>query len=173
MGGFAVLDLGIDLTIWPWVWLAIAVVFALVELTVLAGTFVLLPFAVSAFIASIIGFYDAPVEVQWAVFLVGGGLLFAVAWKLVRRYLGTSVKPLGVGADRLVGMNGVVMVAVAPGDTDRRGRVSVAGEVWGALTDRPEPIAEGSTVRITSMRGTRVVVQPLVSDVAARGEDPA
>ena len=50
--------------------------FALVELTALAGSFILLPFAVSAFLASLLGFYDAPVEIQWGVFVFGGGLLF-------------------------------------------------------------------------------------------------
>ena len=70
------LDLGIDLDFWPWVWLAIAVVFAIIELTVLAGSFVLLPFAVSAFAAALIGFYDVPIEIQWLVFVGGGALLW-------------------------------------------------------------------------------------------------
>ena len=48
------LDLGIDLNLWPWIWLGIAVFFALIELTVLAGSFVLLPFAVSALAAAIL-----------------------------------------------------------------------------------------------------------------------
>ncbi|MFT7327729.1 MAG: hypothetical protein ACI88S_002161, partial [Ilumatobacter sp.] len=33
----AVLDLGIDLNVWPWVWLFIGVTFVIIELTVLAG----------------------------------------------------------------------------------------------------------------------------------------
>jgi hypothetical protein len=66
------LDLGIDLDVWPWMWLGFGVVFALIELILLPGSFVILPFAVSAFAASIIGFYDFSIEIQWAVFLIGG-----------------------------------------------------------------------------------------------------
>ena len=32
------LDLGIDTDVWPWIWLTVAVVFALIELTFLGGT---------------------------------------------------------------------------------------------------------------------------------------
>ena len=77
----AVLDLGIDLDAWPWVWISVAVLFALIELTVLAGSFVLLPFAVSAFIAALAGFYDASVEVQWAIFFFGGAALWVAFWR--------------------------------------------------------------------------------------------
>ena len=52
------LDLGIDLDVWPWIWLGTAVVFALVELIFVGGSFIILPFAVSAFVAAILGFYD-------------------------------------------------------------------------------------------------------------------
>ena len=56
------LDLGVDLEVWPWIWLVIAVGFALIELTVLGGSFVLLPFAVSAFVAAILAYYDVAVR---------------------------------------------------------------------------------------------------------------
>ena len=70
------LDLGIDLNLWPWVWLGVAVFFAVIELTVLAGSFVLLPFAVSALAAALLGFYDVAIEIQWLVFVVGGGEIY-------------------------------------------------------------------------------------------------
>jgi hypothetical protein len=74
-----VLDLGIDLNVWPWVWLGVAVFFALIELTVLAGSFVLLPFAVSALGAALLGFYDVAIEIQWLVFLGGGPCIWGPA----------------------------------------------------------------------------------------------
>lgn len=154
------LDLGIDLDVWPWIWLVLAVVFALVELAFVGGSFVLLPFAVSAFVASILAFYDVPVEAQWLTFLVGGGVLFFVLVRWVRGFLHESVLPPGVGADRLVGLVGVVTVAIDPDDTTRRGRVAVAGEVWGALS-RDGVLPAGAKVRIAEMQGTRVVVEPV------------
>lgn len=157
----AMLDLGIDVDVWPWIWLVLAVVFALVELTLIGGSFVLLPFAASAFVAAILAFYDVAVEIQWVVFLVGGALLFLGLVRWARSFLRDNDLPPGVGADRLVGSTGVVTVAIDPADTDRRGRVTVHGEVWGALADADQAVPAGARVRIAAMQGTRVVVVPL------------
>ena len=156
-----VLDLGIDLDVWPWVWISVAVLFALIELTVLAGSFVLLPFAVSAFVAAIAGFYDAPAEAQWAIFVFGGAALWAVFCRYAKRFLNDNQMPEGVGADRLVGMTAIVTKAIDPDDTDRKGRVKVVGEDWGALTEGTQRLTVGSKVTIRSMNGTRVVVEPV------------
>ena len=165
------LDLGIDLDVWPWVWLFTALVFALIELTILAGSFILLPWAISAFAASLLGFYDVPIEVQWAVFLFGGVALFMAFYRYARRFLRDHPLPIGVGADRLVGTIGVVTADVVPDDSARGGRVTVEGELWGALTAGDEPLPVGAKVRITAMQGTRVVVEPVAPKAAdGKGE---
>jgi membrane protein implicated in regulation of membrane protease activity len=162
------MDLGIDLDVWPWVWLIVAVGFALIELTVVGGSFVLLPFAVSAFAAAILAYYDVAIEVQWAVFLAGGGLLFFILARWARGFLRENELPPGVGADRLVGLSGIVTVDIDPDDTDRRGRVAIHGEVWGALTTAERALPAGMKVRVRAMQGTRVIVEPL--EVSAQGE---
>jgi membrane protein implicated in regulation of membrane protease activity len=156
-----VLDLGLDLDVWPWVWLVIAVGFALVEITILGGSFILLPFAVSAFAASVLGFYDVSIEVQWAVFLFGGATLWLGFYRWARKFLDDHLLPPGVGAERLVGMTAIVTAEVDPDDTARMGRISVVGETWGAITHDEAALAEGTKVRITAMEGTRVVVEPV------------
>ncbi len=159
----AVLDLGIDLNIWPWVWLSVGVFFAVVELTVLAGSFVLLPFAVSAFVASLLGFYDVAIEIQWAAFIGGGALLWILLYRRVMKFAGENELAPGVGADRLIGMTAIVTATIDPDDTERKGRVKVEGEIWSALTDGHVKIAEGTKVRVTEMHGTRVKVEALAS----------
>jgi membrane protein implicated in regulation of membrane protease activity len=153
-----VLDLGIDLNAWPWMWLGIGVVVAIIELTMLPGSFVILPFGVSAFAASIAGFYDASIEVQWAIFVLGGGVLWYLMFRFARRWVDENRIAPGVGADRLVGLSAIVTRAIDPEDTDRQGRVSVQGEVWGALTDADSVVEAGTKVTITEVNGTRVVV---------------
>jgi membrane protein implicated in regulation of membrane protease activity len=154
-----VLDLGIDLNLWPWVWLGIAVFFAAIELTVLAGSFVLLPFAVSALGAALLGFYNVPIEVQWLMFLGGGGLLWVALYRYMKNFAGNSELQPGVGADRLVGLTGIVTSAIDPDDTERRGRVTAHGEVWGATSENGSPIPLGAHVRIVAVSGTKVIVQ--------------
>lgn len=158
---FAVLDLGLDLQVWPWVWLGTAIVFALVELMFIGGSFLLLPFAASAFVAAILAFYDVAVEIQWAVFVFGGALLFAGLYQWARKFMRENTMAPGVGADRLVGMAGIVTAPIYPDDVARGGRVALGGESWGAIVDGSDPISEGTKVTVVSILGTRVIVQPL------------
>ena len=153
------LDLGIDLNFWPWVWLGIAVFFAVIELTVLAGSFVLLPFAVSAFAAALLGFYDVAIEIQWLVFVAGGGLLWVALYRYAKRFAGANELQPGVGADRLIGLTGIVTTTIDPDDADRRGRVTTHGEVWGAISESGRILAAGTHVRIVAVNGTKVTVQ--------------
>ncbi|MEM9640593.1 MAG: NfeD family protein, partial [Pseudomonadota bacterium] len=127
----AVLDLGIDLDIWPWIWLGIAVTFALIELTIIGGSFIILPWAISAFITAILAFYDVSIEVQWGVFVFGGALVFAFLYRWAQRFMRENTMDPGVGADRLVGLTAIVTAPIVPDDTERKGRVKVAGELWG------------------------------------------
>jgi membrane protein implicated in regulation of membrane protease activity len=159
----ALLDLGIDLNIWPWVWLFIGVTFVIIELTVLAGAFVLLPFSISAFAAALLGFYDVAIEIQWGVFIFGGAVLWILLYKRVMKFADESDLAEGVGADRLVGMTAIVTTTIDPDDTERCGRVKVEGEVWSALTNDGIAITDGSKVTVTEVHGTRVIVTPLIT----------
>ena len=161
------LDLGIDLNLWPWVWLGIAVFFALIELTVLAGSFVLLPFAISALGAALLGFYDVAIEIQWLVFLGGGALIWVGLYRYAKAFAGKSELGPGVGADRLVGLAGIVTTAIDPNDTDRRGRITAQGEVWGATSSNGELLAQGTHVRIVAVSGTKVMVESTEADTPA------
>lgn len=160
----AVLDLGIDLDVWPWIWLITAVTFALIELVVVGGSFIILPWAASAFIAAILAFYDVSIEIQWAVFVFGGALLFLFLYRWAQRFMKEHTMDPGVGADRLVGLTAIVTTPIEPDDTTRAGRVTVDGEVWGAVTNGAYRIVEGARVRVLAMKGTRVVVEPLAPD---------
>lgn len=165
------LDLGVDLNVWPWIWLFVAVSFTLIEVTLLGGSFVLLPFAVSAFAAAVLGFYDVSIELQWVVFVLGGAVLWIGFYRWAKSFLRENVLPPGVGADRLVGMVGVITVSVTPDDAERRGRISVAGEIWGATANIDTSMSVGTRVRITALEGTRVVVEPFDSDGSEQRED--
>ena len=101
---------------------------------------------------------------QWAVFVFGGGVLWIGFYRWARTFLRENVLPPGVGADRLVGMVGVITVAITPDDVERRGRVSVAGETWGATSSDDTSLSVGTRVRIASLEGTRVVVEPIEDD---------
>ena len=154
-------DLGIDLDVWPWVWLGIAVVFALVELMVVGGSFIVLPWAASAFVASILAFYDAPIEAQWLTFVLGGAVLFLLLYRWAKRFMREGAPTPGVGAERLVGLTAIAEAGIEPDDAARRGGVQVGGEQWGAISEAGEALPVGARVKILAVTGTRVVVEPM------------
>ena len=164
----AVLDLGIDLDVWPWIWLSTAVIFALVELIVVGGSFIVLPWAVSAFIAAILAFYDVQIEIQWAVFVFGGAIMFFLLYRWATEFMDRNSMDPGVGADRLVGLLGIVTAPIDPLDTSRAGRITVEGEVWGVV-DVDRAFGEGEQVRITGMKGTRVTIEPVTESGGPAG----
>ena len=166
------LDFGIDLNLWPWIWLGIAVFFAIVELTVLAGSFVLLPFSISAFAAALLGFYDVPIEMQWLAFVGGGAILWVVMYRYAKRFAGENELEPGVGADRLIGLEGIVTTTIDPDDSDRRGRVTAHGEIWGAISSDRSVLTVGTHVRVVAVNGTKVTVQPLDSSPPSTSPPP-
>jgi len=148
---------------WRWVWLAASVVLTAGEMTV-AGTFILIPFGLSALVAMVLAFAGVSLIVQWLVFVPLSGALFALFWRHASASMKNMAAPAGAGESRLVGALGSVISEIPDSPSDS-GMVRIGGEEWRAVTDG-EPIAEGSRVKITSMRGTRVVVTR-----AAEGEN--
>lgn len=127
---------------------------------------VLLPFGLGAGIAAAAGFLGAPPLVQLLVFLVASFGFFLGLRPLARR-LDRVTPTQGIGATRLLGLGGVVLEPIAPGET---GLVRIDREEWRAESEEGEVLVPGMTIRVTEVRGTRVVVTPEKSDTLGRGE---
>lgn len=154
------LDLGLSLDVWPWLWLFIALVIVLIELTFLGGSMMLLPFGVSAGIAALLGFASVSLSIQAAVFVFGGAAMFLLFWRYQSLIQEGNRLPPGVGAMRLVGLTGIVTRTIDPADPKTFGQIRVEGEDWGAITDEPVVLPEGTRVRIVEVEGTHVRVEP-------------
>jgi membrane protein implicated in regulation of membrane protease activity len=147
-----------DPEFWRWVWLAAAVAFGLGEMAS-AGTFFLAPFALGATLAAIVSFLGAPVGLGWLLFVLGSAVSFAALRPLAARLDASSKNPLGVGATRLVGEQGVVLLEVPEGP-DELGSVRIGREEWRAQSLDGGPLAPGTHVTVLEVRGTRVIVFP-------------
>jgi membrane protein implicated in regulation of membrane protease activity len=148
---------------WQWIWLATAVVLIIGEMFV-AGTFILLPFGISAAVACVMAFLDVGVGWQWAAFVGLGALLFVLLWRLARRFNRQSPMPVGVGAERLLGATGPVVDPI-PGGPTSAGSVRLGAEIWRAESSGQEPVDAGTYVQVVAVRGTRVIVSPLTAPV--------
>ena len=138
---------------WRWIWVGAAVFLTFAEM-VTAGFF-MLPFAVGAVIAAILAFAGVDPAVQLAVFIGTSLVALIVLQRFVRR---ENEKQPPVGANRFVGQRAAVLEDIDP--AANAGRVRLDTEIWRATTDG-ESIPSGTQVRITDVRGARLVVEPV------------
>jgi membrane-bound serine protease (ClpP class) len=104
---------------------------------------------------------DSPLpelQIGWRVIApvtiaISGILLF-----LVRLAVRAQLAPATTGPDGMVGEVGTAVSSIEPGGV---GRVQAHGEIWTATA--AEPVAEGDTVRITSVQGLLLTVSPVPS----------
>jgi len=141
---------------WRWIWLVIAGVLIAGEMFV-AGSFILIPFGISAAVAMVMAFFGAPLILDWVVFVGLGAVLFSVFWKKSRKSMAAMESPPGDGHDRLIGALGQALEDIPDGPSSS-GLVKTGGEEWRAISDSG-PILSGSVIEIIEVRGTRVVVQ--------------
>lgn len=146
-----------DPNFWRWVWLAATVVFGIGEMA-LAGTFFLAPFAIGAGVAAVLAFAGVAIGIEWAAFVLVSAATFAALRPIARR-LDAEGPVLGVGSNRQVGQRAQVTEAIE-GEHDH-GTVLVGRETWRAESADGTPIAVGTTVVVTEVRGTRVIVRTI------------
>jgi membrane protein implicated in regulation of membrane protease activity len=145
------------LTQWAWVfWLALILVFIIVEVVSLEFTFLML--AVGSLGGLVAGLLGAP----WWVQIIVAGVLSLLLLFFVRpallRTLRRGGDPTRSNTDALIGIQGTVVVAF----DDGRGQVKLAnGETWTSrLTDGHGSLAEGAKVVVASIDGATAVVTP-------------
>lgn len=145
---------------WAWVvWLALILIFLIVEVLSLDFTFLML--AIGSAGGLVAGLLGAP---WWVDILVAGILslllLFFVRPPLLHR-LRRGGDPARTNVEALLGITGTVVVAFADG----RGQVKLAnGETWtsrlGAAGTASDRLVEGEQVVVTSIDGATAVVAP-------------
>jgi membrane-bound serine protease (ClpP class) len=78
-----------------------------------------------------------------------GGLVGVVAWMAVKSGRGKPV----TGVEGMIGS-----VGIAKTDLNPRGQITVQGEIWDAISQRP--IRQGETAEVVSVEGLTVTVTP-------------
>ncbi len=140
--------------IWRWLWTGLAVVMGIGEM--FTAGFFLLPFAVGAAASAILAWVGANVLAQWLVFF--GVSLVSLVY--LRRFIDRQDEgeQPRIGANRWVGSTGIVTVDIDP--IRGTGMVRIDQEEWRAGSSTDTPIAAGTVVTVTDVRGTRMVVVP-------------
>ena len=147
-------------------WCVVFIVFLVVEL--LTVNLVTLWFAAGALGAWIATAFTGSWIIQTAVFVVVSGLSLLALSPLAKRV--GKARPEATNADRALGKEAVVTRPVV---NDRgEGEVTLEGVIWSAVSETGEPLTEGERVKITDIRGVRLVCRRLEREEAeAKGAD--
>ncbi|UCE06869.1 MAG: NfeD family protein [bacterium] len=143
-----------EIKIW-WLWMALAVIFIIGEIFT-AGFFILW-FGVGAAVAGILAMIGFGAGWQWGTFIIVSGVLFAISRKFAERF--TKKQPPGIGADRFIGKEGMVLEQID--NIKNTGRVRLGKEEWRADSSTGEVIPVGERVKVTKLDGTHLVVKTL------------
>ena len=138
-----------------WVWMILAAICIVAEIFT-AGFFILW-FGVGALAAGLLSLLGLGAGWQWAAFVVVSGVLFAVSRRFAERF--TKQQPPGIGADRFIGKQGLVLEKIS--NRENTGRVRIDKEEWRADSETGEDIPKGERVEVTRVDGTHMVVKPL------------
>ncbi len=140
--------------IW-WIWMIIAAGFVIGE--IFTAGFFLLWFGIGAALAGVLALLGFGPAWQWGIFVVASGVLFGVSRRFAERL--TKKQPPGIGADRFIGKEGVVLEKID--NVKNTGRVRIEKEEWRADSDTGEVIPVGKGVKVIEVRGAHVVVKAL------------
>jgi membrane protein implicated in regulation of membrane protease activity len=143
---------------WQWIWLVVAVVLAVGEMSA-AGSFFLLPFALGAVVAAVLAFFGVSVGIEWIAFLLVSAGSF-VAFRPLAHKLDRDQPADGIGAKRLIGETATVLNEI-PADGDQLGLIRVHREEWRAESGAGTTIEAGTKVKVVEIKGTRAVVFPV------------
>jgi membrane protein implicated in regulation of membrane protease activity len=143
----------------PWFWLALTVVFALIELAC-SFNLVTIWFAISAFamifVSGLTELLDTPVR-----FRLHLGIFLGLAIVSLVFTRPIAIKKLKVGkvktnVDDLIGRDALVIKGISKYG---KGEIKIKGQIWTAISDADEEITENAECVIIRIEGVKAVVR--------------
>jgi membrane protein implicated in regulation of membrane protease activity len=138
-----------------WIWMILAALFIVGEIFTFG--FFLLWFGIGSAAAGVLALFDMGAAWQWVTFIVVSLVLFLVSRRFAERV--SNEQPPGIGADRFIGEECIVLEAID--NANNTGRVRMDKEEWRANSADGQVIPKGERVVVTSIKGTHLVVEPL------------
>lgn len=146
------------MNIWAIIWLALIVVFLVME----AATVQLIStwFAAGALAAMIVSLIGGAVWLQIVVFLTVSIVLLVLLWPIARKHL--KPKLVATNADALIGRVCTVTEEIDPVEG---GRVKLGDVTWSARSVSDTQIPAGTLVKVMKIQGAKVFVEQVKKEV--------
>lgn len=134
------------------IWIALAVVFAIVEAA--TAQIVTIWFAVGAVGAIVANLLGAKILVQFLVFVVLSVLTLAVARPFLVKFTKTKVQPTNL--DMCIGQEALVLEEI--NNTTGTGQAKIRGNIWTARSKTGSVIPKDSVVIVNEIDGVKLIV---------------
>lgn len=144
-----------------YIWFGLMVVFLIIE-AACPLHLVSIWFAVGALVAAVAGWLHGPVWLQILLFLLVSGVLLALLWPFVRRFLNPKLEKTNI--DSIIGNRAIVTGAID--NIAAQGQVKLNGMEWTARSTDGAPIAPGTLVQVDKIEGVKVFVSPVAEHEA-------
>ena len=135
-----------------WIWLGIVIILIFIEVITVGLTTVW--FVISGFASLILSLFIDSIELEFAVFVLGGVLLLITTRPYLVKKL--HVRESRTNLDRVIGMKGTVTENI---NILKPGEVKVDGKRWTAIADRE--IIVGTTVEVLEIVGVKIKVKEI------------
>lgn len=135
-------------------WILVGIFFLILELT--SGDFFFMSFvlgAVAATLVALCGTGLVPQLLAWIVISIG---FLVLVRPFALKYLHRNDKNISTNIDALIGREGRVEEAIAPGES---GYVAVDGDEWKAVSRETDVIEVGEKVKIVDRKSLIVTVE--------------
>ena len=140
-----------------WIWVALVIVFALIEVFTLGLTTVW--FAIAALIMVFLSFIEIPLTVQILIFLAIATLLLIFTRPLAIKKFRMGQEKTNV--DSLIGKHALVVKTISEFE---RGEAKINGLIWSARSEDNTEITEGSKCEILRIEGVQLIVRPIMEE---------
>jgi membrane protein implicated in regulation of membrane protease activity len=133
-----------------WIWLALAVLFLVVEACTVS--LVSIWFSVGALAAVVTNLLGGALWLQLLLFLVVSAALLACLRPLFRKFI--KPKMVATNADSVIGTTGFVTEEIS----QQSGQVKLGGMYWSARSTTGEKISTGCEITVDKIEGVKVFV---------------
>jgi len=137
-----------------WVWVALTVIFAVIEAFTFGLTTIWL--ALAALVMVFLSFLPIPLHFQLIIFLVISGVLLYFTRPLAVKKLKTGKVKTNV--ESLAGKQAIVTKQIVEFD---RGEIKVNGQIWTARSENGSAVSEGVKCEVIRIEGVHAIVREI------------
>ena len=143
-----------------WIWVALVIIFALIECVTLGLTTVW--FALAALIMVFLSFLPIPVVYQILIFLAISAVFLIFTRPIALKKF--KIGRVKTNVDSLVGKNALVTKKITEFD---RGEIKLNGQIWSAKTEDDSTLEEGIKCEVVRIEGVQAIVKRSQTDSLA------